>query len=689
MTDHKISLCLAYPHYSNPDSHILFRIADYSLEEDRLYSVVFHDEDFMETPRRIGANPKDIHPGMTALRAWEFDSDNSGKTRSYNYDGNIYEIVFPKELNNIEYSDVKGIRAVLCDGFSMDNSVSDNILISVGKQGSHNAVLFCRKRDLKKIGENMYAISSDTRDMLHSVHCLDEFDIVDGDIINSSNNNISLPNGLKAPVRYFYRSTVLPEPVGIFHPIDFGKYVPTFVSNYIKKNKATLLFSLNDIRKITDVLEAVLNDQEYINEFFKITGYTSKQLEDLLLKHRQTIVASLLGDSAIDSILRKCLFEDTSMYERCVELVRKTWLAEQTEEQQQILSHLEQLKKQRSEIEADLVTKKQQKEEICTEITVAEKSLASKKDELKRIQSDIETELKDFADNIVHSTAVCAVVQGVNNSHAICSGNNTDIITISPRVSGEPEFLDSYDDFQEGLADNLIAIGYEDTVADEMAQLISFGISARCPILLTANEDAIAECVASMFASSVTVVNIGTTSNASEYIPLIKESNNAVVLINGAFSGFSVEHYNEIRYRLTNEGFVTLFSVSDSSLELIPQSILDKSMCLECGYRFNYKAIKQLDNYCIDRSVFSKSYDEDEVIKQRKKLNAFVDSGIINAVTASTYSRFMVDISCNISKDWLLLYQLCLHAKANYKVDFMRDWLEANNIDIDILNSIM
>lgn len=689
MTDRKISLCLAYPHYSNPDSHILFRIADYSLDEDRLYSVAFNDEDFTETPRRIGANPKDIHPGMTALREWEFDADNSGKTRSYNYEGNIYEVVFPKELIDVDYSDAKSIRTVLCNGFSMDNSVSDNILISVGKQGSHNAVLFCRKRDLKKIGETMYAISSDTRDMLHSVHCLDEFDIVDGDIINSSNNNISLPNGFKAPIRYFYRSTVLPEPVGIFHPIDFGKYVPTFVSNYIKKNKATLLFSLNDIRKIADVLDAILHDQEYINDFFRITGYSNNQLEDLLLKHKQAIVTSLLGDSAIDSILRKCLFEDTSMYERCVELVRETWLSEQTEEQQQILNRMEQLKKECAEIEDALAEKKQQKEEIHTEITVAEKSLASKSDELKRIKTDIETELKDFADNIVHSTAVCAVVQSVNNSRAMHSGNHVDSITINPRVSGEPEFLDNYDDFQEGLADNLIAIGYEDIVADEMAQLISFSISAHQPILLTANEDAIAECVASMFATSVTVINIGTTSNASEYIPLIKESNNAVVLINGAFSGFSVEHYNEIRYRLTNEGFVTLFSVSDSSLELIPKSILDKSMCLECGYRFNYKVIKQLDNYCIDRSVFSKTYDEDEVIKQRKKLNAFVDSGIINAVTASIYSRFMVDISCNISKDWLLLYQLCLHAKANYKVDFMRDWLEANNIDIDILNSIM
>ena len=109
MTDRKISLCLAYPHYSNPDSHILFRIADYSLDEDRLYSVAFNDEDFTETPRRIGANPKDIHPGMTALREWEFDADNSGKTRSYNYEGNIYELCFAPENTGLDRNDMTAL----------------------------------------------------------------------------------------------------------------------------------------------------------------------------------------------------------------------------------------------------------------------------------------------------------------------------------------------------------------------------------------------------------------------------------------------------------------------------------------------------------------------------------------------------------------------------------------------------
>ena len=332
MNDTKISLCLTYPNYNNPDYNILFRIADYYPDDDKLLAVPFYEEEYGETPKRIGANPRDIYPGMTALREWEYDAEDPGRTRSYSYDGTVYEMIFPEELSEVPYSDTNEIRRILCEGFSMDDNISDNILISIGKSGSHNAFLLCRKRDLKKIRDGIFAVSSNTRDMLHSVHSLEEYDIVDADIIDSSACHISLPSGYKAPVRYFYNSTVLPDRIGIFHPIVFSKYVPTFVSNYIKKNKSTLQFSLNDIRKITDVLEVILNDNEYIRDFFAITGFTDAQLKEWLPKYKQIIVESLLGDSTIDAILQRCLTQDPSMHERFVELVRTAWLEEKSQE---------------------------------------------------------------------------------------------------------------------------------------------------------------------------------------------------------------------------------------------------------------------------------------------------------------------------------------------------------------------
>lgn len=688
MTDYKISLCLAYPNYNNPDIQILFRVADYNFDEDKLCAIQFHEDDFIESPRRIGANPKELYAGMTTMRKWEFDTDNPGKTRSYSYDEDVYEIIYPRELSQVDYADSNAIRSVLCNGFSMDNYVAENLLIAIGKQGSHNALLHCRKRDLKKVGENLYAISSDTRDMMHSVHCLEEYDIVDNDIIDSSNLNISLPSGFKAPVRYFYSRTVLPELVRIFHPIDFSKYISTFVSNYIKKNKNTLSFTSNETRKIVDILESALHDQEYITEFFKLTGYTSEQLQELLFKYKDTIVDSLLGNDSIDLILRKYLLEDQVAYNRCVELVRESWLAEQTEEKEQILCKLDQLKKQHSEIEAEIATKCEQKESLSAEIITAESTIASKKEGLKKIQLDIETELQNFSDNIVRNAAICAIARN-SSTETNLQNPAVDIITLEPDTSGEPELLDDYDDFQEALADNLIAVGYEDLAADEMAQLISFCISARLPILLTSNEDKIALCIAAMFNTSVKVLNIGTSLNPKDYISALKESGGSVFLINGAFAGFSAEHFNSIRYHLAREGFVVLFSVDESDVALISKGVLNNSMCLACGYYFKYSNATKLDSYNVDYSIFSRLYNEADVLSEAKKLNDLIDAGIINSVIASNYARFMYDINCNIKKDWLILYQLCLHAKSNFKSDVMRTWLENNDIDINIINSFL
>ena len=689
MNDTKISLCLTYPNYNNPDYNILFRIADYYTDDDRLLAVPFYEEGYGETPKRIGANPRDIYPGLTALREWEYDVEDPGRTRSYSYDGNIYEMVFPEELSEVPYSDTNEIRRILCEGFSMDENISDNILIAIGKSGSHNAFLLCRRRDLKKVRDGIFAVSSNTRDMLHSVHFLEEYDIVDSDIIDSSACHISLPSGYKAPVRYFYNSTVLPERVGIFHPIAFSKYIPTFVSNYIKKNKSTLQFSLNDIRRITDILDVILNDNEYISDFFAITGFTNVQLQELLPKYKQIIIESLLGDSAIDLILQRCVTQDPSMHERFIELVRTAWLEEKNQEKQTILDELTELKKSCAECEADLLAKKKQRDAISAEVSSLETAVSAKKEELNKIQLDIESELKEFADNIVHNTALCAVAQSANGGNS-GKQKTIDLFTIETGASGDKEQIDDYDDFQEALADNLIAVGYDDTVADAMAQLISHSLCAQMPILVTSNEDEIAKCIAAMYGTDVSVLNISSGMNPNEYIHIVEKKNdNMVILVNGAFTGFSLEHFNAIRYHFANEGYVVLFSLEGADTSLIPKTVYEKAMFLDGGYGYSFPTGEELSCYSAHYSIFIKGYNKDDLCKQKKKLNPFVDAGIISTVAASKYASFMVDIECDIHKDWLLLLQLCVQAKARYKTEQLRDWLSENNINIGIINNYL
>ena len=228
MDEKMISLCISYPSWGDPDRQMLFRIADYYPEEDTMYQVPFDDPEYANEAKRIGFHPKDAYPYMAELREWEYAVDDSNKTYSYFYSKNIYEIVFLPELENVEYTNASAIRKALTRGFTLDESVSENLLLVIGQTGTHYAVLQCRKKDLRRINGNIYAFATDIRDMIHAMHYLKEYDIVDSQIISTDNQYISLNNG-KVATRYFYNSTTLPDKVGIFHIVDFSKYIPTIL----------------------------------------------------------------------------------------------------------------------------------------------------------------------------------------------------------------------------------------------------------------------------------------------------------------------------------------------------------------------------------------------------------------------------------------------------------------------------
>ncbi len=692
MSDRRVSLCITYPNRNYPDRLILFRVADYYEDVDRMHPIPFGEEDCDDSLKIIGAPPRDLYSTMAVLREWEYESDDSDKTLSFRYSDDVYEIVFPQELEEIDYSDADARRKVLCTGFTLDEHVSNKLLIAVGKSGSHNAFLFCHKSDLKKLGNSKYAISTDVRDMLHSLHSLEEYDIVDDDIIDTYFCNISLPDGYKAPMRYFYNRTHLPSSVGTFHPIDFANYIPGFISSYLKKNKSVLQFSTGDIRKIADMMESVLDDHDFISDFFRITGYTQERLEELLPQYKEIIISAILADSSVDLLLQRCILQDPSAYERCVEIVKSKWLAEQNDERDAILRSIAELKEQQVEIDTEIRRKIVEQEHLAASIDTLSADIQAKTEEYGNIKADIAAELQAFSDNVVHSTALCAVVKaagGVSTSSA-----PIDILKISPQADKNDDTLD-HDDFQESLADNFVVVGYTESVADPMAQLVTFGIASKMPILLSGNEDNIAKCVAAMFGYSVFVLNIGTNMTSKDYVTALKTqigdepSKNAVILVNGSFSGFSAEHFNALKYNFSDEGNIVLFSLDGVEPGIIPKSIFEKSVYLECGYDFTYKTPSNLEGYSTSPSDLYRDYTEAEVQTELVKLEWLIHNGLIPSTQAVLYAKYMADINCNIKKDWLLLLQIMLYSKAVNKQELFQEWLKNSNIDLEILNLYM
>ncbi len=686
MDEKMISLCISYPSWGDPDRQMLFRIADYYPEEDTMYQVPFDNPEYADGAKRIGFHPKDAYPYMAELREWEYAEDDSNKTWSYFYSKNIYEVVFLPELENIEYINASAIRKVLTGGFTLDESVSETLLLVIGQTETHYAVLQCRKKDLKRLKDDLYAFPSDIRDMIHTMHYLKEYDLVSSQIISTDNQYISLTNG-KAVTRYFYNSTTLPEQIGIFHLVDFGKYIPLFVTNYLKKNKAIAQFSSSDIKKISDLLGVIFDDHKHRDDFFACTGFTPEKLEELLPQYRVLLAELLLNDSSVETVIKRSLLEDEAVWTRCVDFVRAAWLKEQNDEKARIQGELQVLIREKENLGVTVAENAKKKQELEAAIASFEEQLATKKAELKKIQSDIETELIAFSDNIVHSTALCAVAQKFSGGRGAHTYNDVDIVIMTPIITEKNDILDDRDDFQEALADNLISIGYDENVVDAMAQLITYSITSYLPILLSGNEDDIAQCVSAMFGSSVVILNLSNDNKPTDYIEALRPAleNNSVILINGAFSGMSVEHFNAIRYHFAEKGYVVLFSLDGIEVEMLPKMVFEKSMFLDCHQKINFCTPVGLNGYKTDCTKLSSLVSGVEVGAQLKKLEPLITSGIINQLVAINYAKFMAEIDCNMKKDWLVALQICVYAKAINKTEDLVEIFDDMGIEFEEL----
>lgn len=684
MDEQMISLCISYPSWGDPDKQMLFRIADYYPEEDTMYQVPFDDPEYADGAKRIGFHPKDAYPFMAELRKWEYAIDDSNKTYSYFYSNNIYEIVFLPELETVEYANANAIRKVLTEGFTLDESASENLLLVIGQIGTRYAVLQCRKKDLRRVSGNAYAITSDIRDMMHAMHYLREYDIVDSQIISTDNQYISLNNG-KAATRYFYNSTTLPDSIGIFHIVDFSKYIPLFVKNYLKKNKEIAQFSSRERRKIADLLEVIFADQKYREDFFSCTGFTSEKLEELLPQYKTLLAELLLNDSSVETVIKRSLLEDEAIWSRCVEIVRTAWMKEQDAERTRIQGELQALNREKEALDVTVAVNVKKKQELEADISSFEEQLAAKKAELEKIQSDIEAELVAFSDNIVHSTAVCAVAQKFSSGRGASIHNDADIVIITPVTTDKNDTLDDRDDFQEALADNLMSIGYDEDVVDAMAQLITYSMTSYLPILLSGNEDDVSQCISAMFGGSVVTLNIGNDNKPTDYIELLQSTleNNSVILVNGAFSGMSVEHFNAIRYHFAEKGYIVLFSLDGVEVEMLPKIVFEKSMFLDCHQKINFCTPTGLNGYKADLTKLSSLVSGEEIGVQLKKLEPLITSGIINRLVAINYAKFMAEIDCNIKKDWLVALQICVYAKAIHKTEALVEIFDEMGIEFE------
>ena len=254
MSDMNYSLCAAYPLRNKPDKLMFFRLADYNAYSKEYMSVLREDWASEIEPKIIGAKPVEVRENLTEVRRWKYDeNDDRGHTFSFREDAAFYELLFPKELSGVSYSNTKTIREVLLSGFSVDAHTGSELLIVIGETASRYAAIHCSKNKLKSVGDGLYCFSDNITDVLHATHYLLEYDIKKTDVIDTADLGITTIDGVAAPTRYFFRFSELPQSNGKFRLFTVDTYIPQYISRYLRKNKEVAGIGNADIRKIADI----------------------------------------------------------------------------------------------------------------------------------------------------------------------------------------------------------------------------------------------------------------------------------------------------------------------------------------------------------------------------------------------------------------------------------------------------
>lgn len=688
MPETRHSLCVTYPNRNFPDKYLFFRIADYDVNEHSFtpasYSLI-NEEDNIYEPKIIGARPKEAAANMTVIREWNFMEDDVRKTVSINYVGTIYEVIFPKELKGVDINETSKIREILYNGITINENSGNDLLIVIGSSPSQYTTLYCHKNNFSFTG-SVYKIHLNISDTLHSIHYMEEYEINKTDIIDTEKSEISFADGRNAPTRYFYRFTELPSLKCNFQLYELRSYIPYYISKHLKKKKSVLQLSDNDIRKVAACIEEILCDNDQIQEYFSLTGYDKNELNEILPQYTDDICKTLLGDSDVDRIISKCVLNSDEVMQKCIETIRMQWLAEKNAEKEAIILEIEEIRRASlmeshkcDNIIASADKADKHRVQIENEILQLQNEIHAAEEKLVQVNLEIENELKNFSENIVHNVGLCSAVQSISGTIKNSSPIHSYINTQKCVKSHETRITDK-DDLEDALAEHLSSCGFE-AKAYEIAQLITHCVFNGVPLIVSGKGLIIANCLSVLFngmGTSIVNIPVGYTDLA-DITNKIQNTPSSVVYVTGVFDSFSENVFHTIKNSCENK--ILFLSVDGIDIGMLSPAVWSGAYFLDSDMAFDYCENEKLISATIEELSFNSSYNAIDIKDKKKLLKPFIETGILCGIAAIQYSKIMVDIQSQVKSDWLILLQLCVNAKAVHKTEELSSIFEELGVD--------
>ena len=556
------SLCLSVKHFEK-DNLILYRLAD-KVADKLVKFNVFEQHHELDPAVRRPNNPytSNERHRINELGIWEWDTElNSWAIKTAIP---FYEL---SSSDDLILSDENDIRMRLKSGFSVSEYQNQNLLVKIGETEETYEVLVLDSSKIKVLNG-----IGKVNDAIHTLkkYSLDKVDFL---ITEKIANYSSL--------RYIYKPLELPMPNLEFEMSTFSDKFSLWL------NKQLILKGLSrrERKNSKELFEEILDKADEIKDFFAQNGFNADNLEEKIEAVRLQIEDVLSEDNDYDVFCQRMIEGLPKLTEAYEMEVERNWRKIHQDECEIARQEISSLKKQKSEIDNGYKISRENFSLLLEEA----RSVKGKIEEMTVIQDELQTSVNTkiedirvnitdfFAETIVYQSLISpdrTIVAPVIDDY---SKPNHIIQSLSGKLMGEAELINSTDEIIYFLAMNLETAGILEDVASSMAQYVTACLSYKIPLLLIGyGSKNVADAISVTFSGRTT--DVITLTGACDDYEILSETilscQSDLVLIENAIGYINEQLYMKLIKEITTKKL--LFSVDFADqINFISKSILN------------------------------------------------------------------------------------------------------------------
>ena len=590
----------------------------------------------------------------------ETDNTKDYITSSYNSRSKLNRIV---ELSQCK--SINEIADLLIDGIELNLSKEKTLFVCTTTSGILEGLL-CNPESLETSGNKVK--------LLPSVFKLPQFAISPSDIVTLSGRNYYKRMNLGLP-QSLYR---------IRSPYDAVKELVL---------KRVTISGLHDIgltkkeaQKSKQFLSNIPTESliEELSDAYACTTEEANEHVNGFIQHAD----EYLSENDLDiRVLSLALERNPKLIETCMNQLTDRWETENATKIEEAQKRLDNIEQTANDIEQSIASLNQEKVTLTNELSSINEHIEKAKQLAGNIEvattQRIEKAQQNVADFVADMAFVSASSHPVSPSTSLIKDDSISVYKSNmPFINGD--IIDDIDTFEEELTENITLLGYDEAVAVEMAQAISFSICNKLPVIIGENSTTLAQCIAvTIGGKDLSEIFVSYKSSTIDQInQIISEEEDTlpkVYLIHGVFDGYNINLFNEVSNILIRSTTNVLFLLSLEGINpsMITESIWNKAIFVDGDEGLIGLSDHQITAHSFNMD-FIRTIDNVEFKNKRKTLLPYLP--LISNTQLRLYSKYLTAYNVELNDSATILNQMITTCRSAGKEDELKVLFHDNGI---------